>query len=109
MAGGKYTTGWKGKDGHLNGPREIKEIFENKKLVYDWFYDADVGTGNLVTWELLRIGEKTRVTLRHSGFDPKRSNKDYVQGWHAYILTLKDYCENDGLLSFHVIEGDWSF
>ena len=48
-------------------------------------------SGDLVTWELLRIGERTRVNLRHSGFDPARYNKDYMQGWHAYLLTLKDY------------------
>jgi len=106
--GGKYLSGWKDKKGNAQGPREIKELIENKKLAYDWIYDADKGVGDTVTWELLRIGEKTRVSLRHSGFDPARNNRDYVQGWHAFILTLKDFCENRGQLSFEVVDGDWS-
>ena len=106
--GGKYITGWKGKDGVDNDPREIKELVENKKLVYDWYYNSDAGAGSLVSWELLRIGDRTRVNLKHSGFDPKRQNKDYMQGWHAYLLTLKDFCESGGQLSYYVIEGDWS-
>jgi uncharacterized protein YndB with AHSA1/START domain len=105
--GGRYTTGWKDKSGQPAGPREIKELVENKKLVYDWDYPDDKKAGDLVTWELLRIGERTRVNLRHSGFDPGRYNKDYTQGWHAFMLALKDYCESGGRLSYAVIDGDW--
>ncbi len=107
VVGGKYTTGWKDKAGQPAGPREIKELVENKKLVYDWDFAEEGKSGDLVTWELLRIGERTRVNLRHSGFDPARYNKDYMQGWHAYMLTLKDFCESDGRLSYGVIDGDW--
>ena len=108
QVGGKYITGWKDKDGNLNGPREIKEIVENKKLVYDWAYTGEGKSGDLVTWELLRIGERTRVNLKHTGFEPQRNNRDYVQGWHAYLLTLKDFCESRGRVSYSVIDGDWS-
>lgn len=107
VVGGKYTTGWKDKAGQPAGPREIKELVENKKLVYDWDFAEEGKSGDLVTWELLRIGERTRVNLRHSGFDPARYNKDYMQGWHAYMLTLKDFCESGGRLSYGVIDGDW--
>jgi uncharacterized protein YndB with AHSA1/START domain len=107
VVGGKYLTGWKDRNGRVAGPREIKELVENKKLVYDWDYAEEGKSGDLVTWELLRIGERTRVNLRHSGFDPARYNKDYMQGWHAYLLTLKDYCESGGRLAFSVIDGDW--
>jgi uncharacterized protein YndB with AHSA1/START domain len=105
--GGKYISGWKDKKGRPAGPTSIEELVENKKLVYGW-QSADEGkSGDLVTWELTRIGEKTRVTLKHSGFAPERDNKDYAQGWHAYILTLKDFCESRGRLSFQVLDGDW--
>jgi uncharacterized protein YndB with AHSA1/START domain len=108
QVGGKYTSGWKDKDGQPAGPQEIKELVENKKLVYDWVFPSEAKSGDLVTWELLRIGERTRVNLRHFGFDPQRSNRDYMQGWHAFLLTLKDFCESGGRLSFEVIDGDWS-
>jgi uncharacterized protein YndB with AHSA1/START domain len=105
---GKYSTGWKDKNGKLHGPTTIKEIVENKKLVYDWVDETDGKVGDLVTWELVRIGERTRVNFKHWGFDPARYNKDYMQGWHAFILTLKDYCESGGRISYTVIDGDWS-
>lgn len=108
QVGGKYLAGWKDKEEQPVGPREIKELVENKKLVYDWVFPGEGKSGDLVTWELLRIGERTRVNLRHSGFDPQRYNRDYMQGWHAYLLTLKDFCESGGRLSFEVLDGDWS-
>jgi uncharacterized protein YndB with AHSA1/START domain len=106
--GGKYLSGWKSKDGEPAGPTEIVEMIENRKLVYGWKFPGEGKSGDLVSWELTRIGEKTRVNLKHSGFDPERKNKDYAQGWHAYILTLRDYCECRGRMSFQVLDGDWS-
>ncbi len=104
---GKYVAGWKAPDGSPIGPQKIIEIVENKKLVYDW---SEVGAkaGDLVTWELLRIGERTRVTLRHSGFPPDQLNRSHTQGWHSYLLVLKDYCESNGRVGYTVIDGDWT-
>lgn len=106
--GGKYLSGWKDKQGNAAGPTEIVELAENRKLVYGWNFPGEGKSGDEVTWELTRIGEKTRVNLKHSGFDPERNNKDYAQGWHAYILKLKDFCERRGRISFQVLDGDWS-
>jgi uncharacterized protein YndB with AHSA1/START domain len=108
VEGGKYLSGWKSADGKPVGPTRIAELVENRRLVYGWEYPGEDKSGNQVTWELTRIGEKTRVNLKHSGFDPERNNKDYAQGWHAYILTLKDFCESRGRLSFQILDGDWS-
>jgi uncharacterized protein YndB with AHSA1/START domain len=109
IVGGKYLSGWRDREGNAQGPRLIKEIVENKKLVYDWVFPGDEGqVGDLVTWELLRIGEKTRVNLRHTGFGPDRYNKDYTQGWHSYMLVLKDFCESGGRISYQVLDGDWT-
>ncbi len=105
--GGRYVTGWKDRQARQIGPRQITEFVENKKLSYDWDSPGEGQSGNLVTWELQRIGERTRVNLRHTGFDPSRYNKDYQQGWHAFLLALKDFCESGGQLSYEVIDGDW--
>lgn len=107
QVGGKYLTGWKDSQGNPSGSKEIVELVENKKLVYTWDYGGEP-SGDLVTWELLRIGEKTRVTVRHSGFPPDANTKGYTQGWHAYMLTLKDFVESKGRLSYTIIDGDWS-
>lgn len=104
---GKYTTGWRGAGGEPAGPRRILELVENRKLVYDWSYPGET-SGDVVSWELLRIGEKTRVTLKHSGFPPDATNKSHTQGWHAYMLILKGYCESGGQVAHTVIEGDWN-
>lgn len=104
---GKYLAGWKSPSGDPNGPGKVIELIENKKVAYDWRYSGGP-SGDLVSWELLRIGEKTRVTLKHSGFPPDADTKGFTQGWHAYLLTLKDYCESRGRLSYTVIDGDWS-
>lgn len=106
--GGKYLSGWKDKDGRPVGPTKIEELIENKKLVYGWDYPGEGQSGTQVTWELTRIGEKTRVNLKHSGFAAERKNKDYAQGWHAYLLTLRDFCESRGRLSYQILDGDWS-
>lgn len=106
--GGRYSSGWKDRNGNPVGPTRIEELVENKKLVYGWDYPGEGQSGTQVTWELTRIGEKTRVNLKHTGFDPERHNKDYAQGWHAYMLTLHDFCESRGRLSYQVLDGDWS-
>ncbi len=104
---GKYTTGWKNPDGSVLGPQKILEFVENKKLVYDW-HEPGLVSESQVTWELLRIGEKTRVTIRHTGFAPDKPNKACTQGWHAFLLVLKDFCESRGRVGYTVIDGDWS-
>lgn len=107
VVGGKYLTGWKDANGEPDGPMKIVELVENKKLAYDWRFSGGPA-GDLVSWELLRIGEKTRVTLKHSGFPPAENTKGFTQGWHAFILGLKDFCESRGRMSYTIIDGDWS-
>jgi len=101
--GSKYIAGWKDSGGNPHGPQQVIEAIENKKLAYNWLDEVHNG-GDQVSWELTRIGERTRVNLRHSGFPEGKPQKDYMQGWHAYILLLKDYCENGGQLTTKVIE-----
>lgn len=107
QVGGKYLTGWKDSAGNPDGSLEIVELIENKKLSYNWHYSGGP-SGDLVTWELLRIGEKTRVTVKHSGFAAETDTKGFTQGWHAFILGLKDFCETRGRMSYTIIDGDWS-
>jgi uncharacterized protein YndB with AHSA1/START domain len=104
--GGIYDVGWRNKDGKQIGPIRITNLEENHTLGYSWDYDPR--GGKEVKWELLPEGEATRVRLTHEGFVPGRYNKDYYQGWHAYMLTLKSFIEK-GRRPFEIIEGDWNY
>jgi uncharacterized protein YndB with AHSA1/START domain len=104
--GGVYDVGWRSKDGKQIGPIKITDLEDNRRLGYSWFYDPD--GGNQATWELMPEESGTRVRLTHEGFKQGRYNKDYYQGWHAYMLTLKGFVEK-GQRPFEVIEGGWEY
>jgi len=103
--GGKYDIGWRDKEGNLMGPVEIIELEQNKILAYSWAYDND--GGDKVRWELHENSEMTLVKLIHTGFKSGRYNKDYVQGWHAFLITLAEYLRMKKRF-FTVLTGDWS-
>ncbi len=79
---------------------EITEIVEEKRLTYSWSYDGYAGM-SFVTFELNEAGEKTQLTLTHSGLETfPRDNADFgrhnfEEGWNEIINTsLKNYLEN---------------
>ena len=104
--GGIYDVGWRSQDGKQIGPLKITHLEFNRRLGYSWFYDPDGGSQAM--WELTPEENGTRVRLTHEGFKPGRYNKDYYQGWHAYMLTLKGFVEN-GHRPFEVVEGNWEY
>ncbi len=63
----------------------VKEVVENKKLSYTWdtsFINAET----LVEFELTENGDKTEVSLVHSGWDKmtanqKETKKSHSEGW----------------------------
>jgi uncharacterized protein YndB with AHSA1/START domain len=76
----------------------VMESIPPQKLSYSWRYDGYEGD-SLVTFELFKEGEMTRVRLTHSGLetfppldDFKRANFDF--GWTSLIQQmLKSYVE----------------
>lgn len=89
-----------GKDGenylHLC---KVVEAIPGKKLSYTWRYEGFEGI-SLVTFELFREGEKTKLRLTHIGLEtfPAENNafarEDFVEGW-TYIsgTALPGYLE----------------
>ncbi|HDS00418.1 MAG TPA: hypothetical protein ENO22_07960 [candidate division Zixibacteria bacterium] len=104
--GGVYDVGWRSSDGKQIGPIKITQLEDNRRLGYSWFYDPD--GGSQAVWELTPDENGTRVRLTHEGFKRGRYNKDYYQGWHAYMLALKGFVEK-GCRPFEVVEGNWEF
>jgi len=77
----------------------VTEVIPEKKIAYTWEIEGDLGE-TLVTYELEQTGDKTKVTMTHSGFDkypfdaPQESRDGYANGWEKIInVYLKDYVE----------------
>lgn len=80
---------------------EVQEVIVNKKLSYTWQYDGYEGN-SLVTFDLLPVGDQTKVTLTHTGLETFPSTtkafarENFVEGWTYIINTaLKEYLEKN--------------
>ena len=76
---------------------KITEVIVNKKLSYTWRYDGYSGD-SLVTFELFKEGDKTRLKLIHTGLEsfpinnPDFAKKNFAKGWNHLIgVALADY------------------
>jgi len=79
---------------------EITEVVPGKKLTYSWRYEGYAGI-SYVTFELSQQGDKTLLTLTHSGLHtfPKENNdfapSNFVEGWnHIINISLKKHLED---------------
>jgi uncharacterized protein YndB with AHSA1/START domain len=76
----------------------VTDVVPEKKIAYTWRYKGQPGN-SLVTFELSPGGEKTRLTLTHTGIEtfPKTSayaRKNFEAGWTAIIGSeLKKFVE----------------
>ena len=95
--GGRYSLGWKYQVDGLDvegGPTRILEYVPNEKLVLDWpdwRGDKSVN-GQKIAFHLESVGQGTRVTFVHFGFDRTTDISDYPFGWVYFIGKLKDVC-----------------
>lgn len=77
---------------------KVTEVIPQKKITYTWRYKGEPGD-SLVTFELSPEGDKTRLTLTHSGLEtfpatPAYARKNFEAGWTAIIGTdLKQFVE----------------
>lgn len=78
---------------------EITQVEEGKKIAYTWRYDNYPGNSE-ITWELFDNGDKTRLTLTHTGLETFEENgkdfsKESFKGGWTYFLNdaLKGYIE----------------
>jgi uncharacterized protein YndB with AHSA1/START domain len=78
---------------------KITEVVVGRKLTYSWRYDGLPGI-SYVTFELVKEGNQTRVTLTHKGIesfppdDPNMAKGNFLVGWtHIIGTSLKGYVE----------------
>jgi uncharacterized protein YndB with AHSA1/START domain len=92
--GGAYSYGWHYKVGDRDvagGPTKILELVENERLVTDWpdwRGNPDART-TTITWLVESVGDQTRVTLIHAGFERSADISDYPHGWSHFLGKLK--------------------
>ncbi|TAH40960.1 MAG: SRPBCC domain-containing protein [Bacteroidetes bacterium] len=76
---------------------KVTEAIKNKRLSYTWKYDGYEGN-SLVTFELIKEGNKTRLKLSHFGLEtfpmsnPDFAKKNFVAGWNQIIgIALEEF------------------
>ena len=71
---------------------KVIEVENEKRLSYSWRYDGYAGN-SIVSFDLHRDGDRTRLKLTHSGVDtfpkdnPDFARENFVQGWTEIIGT----------------------
>jgi len=76
----------------------VTEVIPQKKIAYTWRYKSQPGD-SLVTFELFAEGDKTRLTLTHTGIEtfpktPAYARKNFESGWTELIgSSLKKFVE----------------
>ena len=78
---------------------KISEVTMGKKISYSWQYDGYEGY-SFVSFELHKAGQKTKITLTHTGVETFPMNnsdfarESFVKGW-TYIIgtSLKKFIE----------------
>jgi len=76
----------------------VTEVIHMKKLSYSWQYEGYDGYSE-VTFELIDLGDKTKVILTHKGLEsfpkePALARKNFETGWNEIIgQGLKEFVE----------------
>ena len=76
----------------------INEVIPQRKIAYTWRYKGEPGD-SLVTFALFPEGNKTRLTLTHTGIEtfpktPAYARKNFEDGWTSIIGSeLKEFVE----------------
>ena len=75
----------------MNG--KTMKFIPNNELSYTWRFEnrPEFNGNKVVTWRFESVGKnKTKVTLRHSGFteSDRQQSKEHSQGWTWFVNSL---------------------
>ena len=77
---------------------KVTDVIPQKRIAYTWRYKGEPGD-SLVTFELFAEGDKTRLTLTHTGVEsfpktPAYARKNFEAGWTELVgASLKKFVE----------------
>ncbi|TAL69874.1 MAG: SRPBCC domain-containing protein [Bacteroidetes bacterium] len=73
---------------------KVTEVIPKEKISYEWRYKGYPGN-SLVTFDLQSEGNKTNLTLTHSGLEtfqpekyPELDRKQFEEGWNSLLNDL---------------------
>lgn len=97
--GGVFDLGWEYDVGGKRvkaGTTRILDVVENERLVTDWLdWRGDSSRRpQRIAWLLDSVGDKTRVTFVHDGFERPADMSDYPFGWVYFVDLLKRTVED---------------
>lgn len=81
-----------GKDHWVTGV--FREVAPPGRLVFTWAWEDENGKPgheSLVTITLAAEGAKTRLTLRHTGFESESARNSHKDGWNGCLDCLAEY------------------
>jgi len=87
---------------------KITEVITDKKLSYSWRYDGYPGN-SVVTFELFKEGDNTRLKLTHTGLetfphddDASFAPESFAKGWtHIIGTALPAFVEKESVRDNH--------
>ncbi len=92
--GGAYRTVMRSPDGTEHRQRGVcRDVIPPERLVFTFAWeDAQGGLGpeTLVTVTLAEEGGKTRLTLRHEGFETSTARDGHQEGWGSALERLAE-------------------
>ncbi len=77
----------------------FQEIIEPERLVFSFAWgtaERATGPATLVTVTLEEMGEKTKLTLRHTGLESSTSAREHREGWTQQLERLAAYAPATG-------------
>lgn len=93
---------------------KVTEVIPFKKLAYSWQYEGYDGYSEVI-FELTDMGNKTKLTLTHTGLDtfPQIDDfkaENFAEGWTSITdSTLKNYVEYKKIIVFNMVSIDGFF
>jgi len=91
--GGRYRTTMREPDGTDHIVAGVyREISPPEKLAFTWAWEENGVPGHemLVTVDFEEDGDKTRLTLTHTGFENEESREGHNQGWCSSFECLTE-------------------
>ena len=67
---------------------EFREVDPPRKLVHTWQAAGPPGTATVVTYRLEPVDDRTRITLRHTGFAAPEVCSNTCLGWETSLDCL---------------------
>jgi uncharacterized protein YndB with AHSA1/START domain len=90
--GGNYRVAMHHKEGEIHTCHGTFQTLEPmRRIAYTWAWEGAPPMETLVTFEIEKAGEGTRLAFSHTGFPAEEAREQHRMGWTGSLLRLSDY------------------